>query len=121
MEQQEFPENGRKLQHYDHGVRASQDRHDEASWTRTMVVQIQETFLDLTFCSEGGADKITGWRVLEDETLSDHRHVTFEVQRDVEAQLPPGDTNAGRRRQTTIRQFEKRPCGGCHQNRYEGM
>lgn len=40
----------------------------------------QEAFLDLTFYSENVGNHVEGWRVLEEETSSDHLYVEFLVQ-----------------------------------------
>ena len=39
----------------------------------------QESYLDLTFCPEDMGNRVEGWRVLEQETLSDHRYLEYSV------------------------------------------
>ena len=39
-----------------------------------------ESFLDLTWFSEGAAERVSTWKVLETETTSDHRYVEFRIE-----------------------------------------
>ena len=54
----------------------------------------QESFLDLTFCSDIARDRVSGWRVLEQETLSDHLYLEYRV--DCSGGLAPNEQGPGR-------------------------
>jgi hypothetical protein len=48
----------------------------------------QQSFLDLTLCSGHASHRVHGWRVLEEETWSDHRYVEFRIQMEAGNPLP---------------------------------
>nr|CAI5829680.1 unnamed protein product [Callosobruchus analis] len=52
-----------------------------------------ESFIDITLSTQSVAKKITNWKVMENETLSDHKHIYFEimgagVKQNIERQRP---------------------------------
>ena len=67
----------------------------------TFRTQNRKEVLDLTLCSEALIGKVTGWKVSEEESLSDHRHVVFRW-----ALLKP-ETRTGRNLRNTNRDHFK--------------
>ena len=47
----------------------------------TFVRGNQTSCIDVTMCTEDLGGRIKKWRVLDDESLSDHRPIMFEVDR----------------------------------------
>lgn len=45
----------------------------------TFVRRNSESFIDITFSTRKIADQITNWKVIEEENLSYHQHITFEI------------------------------------------
>ncbi|KAJ8933803.1 hypothetical protein NQ314_013775 [Rhamnusium bicolor] len=51
--------------------------------TPTCVRPNGESYIDITLTTQGAARKITQWKVLEEETCSDHRHIMFTIKEGV--------------------------------------
>lgn len=45
----------------------------------TFVKKTSESNLDITLSDEKDAEKIKHWEVLDEETLADHRYITFKI------------------------------------------
>lgn len=45
----------------------------------TFIRGKQESHLDITMYSETLTGKVVNWKILEEETVSDHRYITFEI------------------------------------------
>lgn len=43
----------------------------------------QESYIDVTMRSEALAQKITAWKVIDEETLSDHNYITFDLKDEI--------------------------------------
>jgi len=46
----------------------------------TSVAAGRQTIIDITLASSGIASFVTEWRVSDEESLSDHRYITFQIQ-----------------------------------------
>lgn len=54
--------------------------------TPTFVNEIREEVLDLTICNSWMIKKVDNWKVSLNESLSDHRHILFNINQELEKQ-----------------------------------